>query len=293
VREVKELCELALQASGPPLRDSGAVLAELRRSARRRARLTSVGAGLAVLAGVAAGTAAFLPGGGPTATLGRSAPRVDEYTPPDSYRVAEAHGSKVARILVDAVPPGYTTKLRGQPGIGGHVCPHPDVPPATDPDLVDPGRPTCTDYSSDATVMMAAGGGEGMLTSRLIRATLPEPGDDLCSGRVPAPFNESWSIHGLETDEKAACEQIVVAGVPIQVITGKRYGIEIKMATRFLNGGTLTVVAYQEDVDTRRFFEKQIDPRKPAPPRPKPRLAEQPFTSRQLAEIAADRGVLP
>jgi hypothetical protein len=235
MNDVKYLCERALEDPRPPMTDAADVLTRVRRSVARRSAL-SAAAGLVSVAAVTAAVALVGPtlaarGPGrlaepavpvaapPAAVLPPSTPDVP--WPPTAERTERAN-----RILLAALPPGYsgtvtTTRFLADPGLA--TMPRP---------VFTPDHPYIVS-SLTSEVMVSAGGGQGQLWAVLFLDGKPAPTGELCVARP---------MMGAET----SCSTVVVNGIPLRV--SREFDAErrnVIVATRFLNGGALMVVAQQ------------------------------------------------
>ena len=230
MNEVKDICDRMLDMPAPPLRDSGEVLDIARRSARRRARVTAAGSGLAVAATAAAvvtlsvtGRPAPPPAQGPPAGQATTSSAAQHQDVPPA-RGAAVHDRKMAQVLQGAVPAGYTAT--------------PEFPFSTDttvyPPMEHPGDRA--QLLAVTSLLVSAGGGTGVLSAYLVTDGVPAPTGDLCSAGIAARFRDAGD----------RCETVVVNGVPVRVTTGHSQDRgEVRVATRFLRGGHLTVSAAQ------------------------------------------------
>jgi hypothetical protein len=291
---------MALDAAGPPHRDVHAVLADLRRGNRRRlGHWSAAGLGAVLVVGAAvvvvrpgppavtlarpaaspSPPAATTPTGPPATPTGQPEPPTGDrklrYAVPELPRVAQAHGREVARILIAAAPSGFHT--------GDHLK------PATHTVKVSRGSgtgiPKATTYegyttSTDLT-LLGDDGSEGRLSSDLTQVVERPVRAPLCSERLRRYFARTyggppgWQSAGRNMN----CERITVDGVPIQVTTVRApVCTEAKWALRMFRNGYL-VVAW-------RFQCNQPDGGDPGVDTPA-------FTSRQLADLAADPALLP
>lgn len=296
MNDVKQLCDQVLDTAGPPMRAGAEVLAVARKS-RRRARLTTAGSGLAVLAVLAVGAVAVGPvgvGAGPpasgtdaagtggpagTAGLGRDTGLPDPPPDPPAARAAATHNRQLDRVLRTAVPDGYSATSLTTFSDDRTVHPR-------DPERL-PGGITMPAYGS---VLVSSGGGEGQLFAAIL-ADGNSPPRELCGPEVTAAMRE---LPGT------ACEVLVVDGVPIRVTSRtEEYG-GTYTAYRFLRGGFLMVSssqgrpAYEPDSQLPPDAGSRSEwglPDGSAGQRPP--LARPPLTAPQVAELAADPAMLP
>ncbi len=281
MNDVKEICELTLDVPKPPLRDPADALAIARRSARRRDRLAVAAAGVAVVA--AASAAAVIAPAVTASDADRTpAPPVAATSPiaaapaVPSQEAGHAHGRHIAQILIDAVPAGYTA-----------------VPEYSFTD----GDPTATwlrqsppeSYVSITSIVVSAGGHEGLLQAFILRDGVAAPAGDLCSNALAARIDP---IFGAGTD----CRVVMVDGVPIRVT--QRIDPDVgamTIAVRILQGGLLAVTssqgrwAFDPNSELRPDAAGTPGPVTPAPPR----LDRSVVTGPQLAEIAGNPAMLP
>jgi len=284
VNDVKEICLVALEDPAPPLREAHEALAIARRSTLSRDRLRLASAGLAVAVVVSAvvvavGVTASDTTDRQTATgpapagPGRQAPQPAQPPPVPASQTAHAHGPAIARLLVAAVPPGYATR----PWLGDRY--------AAATWFTDPGMAM---YVSSTSLVVSAGGREGMLSATIGDNDQPVPTGDLCSAAV---------TH-LGATALSHCEVVTVNGEPIVVTTSheENYG-DVRAATRFLQGGYLTVRLSRAVPVFETEDERPPDAGKaahgPATTDSRPPLTELPLSAQQLAELAGNPAMLP
>ncbi|GIF91853.1 hypothetical protein [Catellatospora chokoriensis] len=221
MNDVKDLCERILDQPAPPLRDSAQVLAVARHAAQRRARLTAAVGGLACAAVAAVVVTAALPRTAgelpvaqpPSATALASAAAMPPVPGPDA---AQAHGGRIAQLLAEAVPAGYT----GRPA---------DATSTWRLDTDTAGTPR---YISQTRLIVSDGAGEGVLSAALAGDRHAAPVGDLCADAVTARLAE-YSAVGPGT-----CDVVSVGGAAVRVDTAADRAV---VATRFLAGGYLTI----------------------------------------------------
>ncbi len=285
MNDVKEICELALDAPAPPLRDPAEALAIARRSARRRERLTVGAAALAVVAAASA-TTMIAPRVGlagadraPAAQVTGAqqmtvAPPVAADVP--SREAAHAHGRQIAQTLIDAVPSGYSA--------------HPEYSfPDGDPTATWMREPPSESYVSMTSIVLSAGDREGLLQASIVRDGVPAPAGDLCSTDVADRIDP---IFGAGTE----CQVVVVDSVPIRVTSRDDPDVGATLiAVRLLHGGMLGVVSTQGRWTFDSSSELPPDSvRSPDEARPvSPELISSVFTAAELAAIAGSPAMLP
>jgi hypothetical protein len=113
---------------------------------------------------------------------------------------AQDHSGQIARLLVDAVPPGYAAKFvvnssDGKPGSTRRIWPG-------------------TDYVSSTRVAVTLGTGEGTLTVT-IQASGESLGGELCSAQAAAIL--STMVGAPVTN----CQVLTVNGVRVRVTSGQ------------------------------------------------------------------------
>jgi hypothetical protein len=285
VNDVKEICELALDAPAPPLRDPAEALAIARRSARRRDRLTVAAAALAVVAAASA-TTMIAPGlvvagadRAPTAQVtGAQQMTVAPPAAPDVpiREAAHAHGRQIAQTLIDAVPSGYSA--------------YPEYSsPDGDPTATWMREPPSESYVSMTSIVMSAGDREGLLQASIVRDGVAAPGGDLCSTDLADRIDP---IFGAGTD----CQVVVVDGVPIRVTSRNDPDVGATLiAVRFLQGGILGVVSTQGRWTFDSSSELPPDAVRSPDEAPvvAPELTSLVFTAAELAAIAGNPAMLP
>jgi len=278
VNEVKELCDLALDVPAPPLPPAADVLSAARRAAARRTGMAVAGYGLAVAAVVAAGARLAVPGlagrgaGGRARPGGSGAPAAaapGQPPPAPDVTTAAGHAPAITRVLLDAVPAGYT----GRPdehGTGLWLR-----------------KVTEGGYVLLTRVFVSAGGGDGTLDAIVTFDGQPVPAGDLCGADVAARLGEPAGV---------ACETVVVNGVPVRVTTehDAERG-EVKGAARFLSGGLVRVTSAQGVADYHPDDGLPPDAHRSGGTTGthRPPLAAPAFSSAQVAAIAANPALLP
>ncbi|GAB4050650.1 hypothetical protein [Catellatospora paridis] len=219
MNDVKDLCERILDQPAPPLRDGAQVLAVARHAAQRRARLTAAVGGLACTAVAAVVVTAALPrttgelpvAQPPSATALVSAAAVPPVPGPDA---AQAHGGRIAQLLADAVPAGYTSRPAD----------------ATSTWRLD--TAATPRYISQTRLIVSDGAGEGVLSAAFAGDGHAVPDGDLCAAAVTDRLAE-YSSAGPGT-----CAVMSVGGAAVRVDTTADRAVA---ATRFLAGGYLTI----------------------------------------------------
>lgn len=287
MNDVKEICELTLDVPAPPLPGAAEAIGVARRAAHRRthAMVGTYGLALTVAAGAVAGVALTRPAR-PDTTMAVATPAaattsapplpVLSTTPPtDAQR--KAQGRTVAGILIAATPAGYVARAAdNSPGAEVWM-------------VVRPGKPG---YAGLVSVLISAGRGQGDLQSFTFANGRPAPTGPVCSAETTA-----YLVATVNDPAGLPCEAITIGGVPIRVDTQQDPELgEVKTATRFLNGGILQVIVEQGTprYDNDSPLPPDVAHHTQRPPAPhKPRLASQPFTSAQLAALAANPNLLP
>lgn len=144
-----------------------------------------------------------------------------------------------------------------------------------------------------ASLLVSAEGRQGTFSLFMYVNGMSAPTTDLCSAEVNA------LVRGIVTDPagpEPPCEVVMVGGVPIRItIEHDAERGEIKHATRFLQGGVLTVTSDQGV--QHHVPDGKLPPDAVHEPSfdfdHTPPLAAPVFTSEQLAAIAADPDLLP
>ncbi|WP_144123616.1 hypothetical protein [Catellatospora sichuanensis] len=272
MNDVKDLCERILDQPGPPLRDSAQVLAVARHAAQRRTRLTAAVGGLACAAVAAVAVTAALPrttgqlpvAQPPSVTAAASEAAVVPMPGPDA---AQAHGGRIAQLLAEAVPAGYT----GRPA------------DATSTWRLAADTAATPRYISQTRLIVSDGAGEGMLSAAFAGDGHVVPDGDLCAATVTARLAE-YGDSGPGT-----CAVVSIGGVAVRVDTAATRAVA---ATRFLAGGYLTIRWSPMTWST-------VPPSASAQPwtaldgSGRPGLDAAAFTPARLAELAADPRLLP
>jgi hypothetical protein len=231
----------------PPLRGVEEILTEVRRSNRRRSGLTALGSGLA--------------GSDPPPRLAGSAPTT--YNPPTA-RAAPVHSRQMMSVLAEAVPEGYDIWALRRLGDDSTSA-------------MTVGTPSQVALLAGAYTLLDRDGGRGELFAALISDGRAPPTGDLC-----APANTASTMGGARW-----CQVVVVDGVPIQLTTARDPTAgQRDVATRFLWGGQLVVVAWQ-GVPASVLGQETTWSTSPVP-----MLAAPPLTATQLASLAADPALL-
>jgi hypothetical protein len=267
VNEVKDICDRML-ADPPPVRDSGEVLATARRSAvrRRRAGLASAGMAAVVFAALAlpltvrSGRTVESPA--PRAAAPPAVSEVPKELPP--ARAAFAHSAEMRRLLLAAIPAGYTTEdypVGFDRGFDQNAVLPNDKYRAPEGALLN---------VAFAGLLVHAGGGEGMLTA------------SIWASRTIA--------RACATNPGETCEVVTVDGVDIEVSTWQDESGRHIGARRPLNGGWLSVIASQGMGGGDR--QAPLDGAKNQHPTVKPPLATLPVTEQQLVALAANPAML-
>jgi hypothetical protein len=285
VNDVKEICDLVLDAPAPPLRGSTEAFEIARRETRRRDRLRAAGYGIAAVAAATAAAVLAAPGATPvhqrepiTAAVGtqaaeRPAPRVP------SAQAADAHGREVARVLAAAVPAGYAVNVV-------------DLSPGTDsPASTWYLRPVPGGYVSGTRLVVSAGGGEGELVALITADGNEPPAGDVCAADVSSRFARDHSTGDF------TCEAVTVDGVQVRVVTERLPDVgEVVTATMFLRGGFVMVVSQQGVRPYEPDGQVPPDARDRGTPtgqERKPALNTPMLTWQQVAAIAANPALLP
>ena len=269
MNEVKELCARALDGPEPPLPDATEMLAVARRATRTRNRLRA-GYGLAAVAALAVGAAVL----GPEVIVADPQPPVVA-APPDvaasppsspaelpaapTSEEAVAHVGRIAELLTDALPDGYSlvfaSRTAGEPTPSGSWSPW-------YAELDD------DSYAVTTTLLVSSGDGTGALQI-VIRGDESGPSRDLCEPEIRA---------GFAVPAGSKCRLLELDDGPIWTITGEDAARgEVEAATRALDGGYLTLVA-EQGIESEYF---------PMP------LAAAPLTAPELAALLADPAILP
>jgi hypothetical protein len=266
-------------ATPPPLRDSGEVLATARRSAaRRRHSSVASASALAVAAAAVVLTVQVTSAGGagePAPPVAASAATTG--SPPEHVaapedmppaRAAATHAERLRQLLLAAVPPGYPTK---------------DFPVSYDegfdrtavlPNTTYPAPKDGAMSLSFAGLLLSDAGGEGLLSADIVATANPGVLGDEC-GPASAPSTN--------------CEVITVDGVRVEVTTWQDEAGQHISAVRRLDGGCLIVSAAQGmgsgESDAPLDGTRKSGATKPA-------LTILPFTTQQLAGLAANPEML-
>jgi hypothetical protein len=279
MNELREICERML-ATPPPLRDSGEVLATARRSATRR-RHSSVAAASALAAAAAAvvltlqvtsagGSAQPAPPVAASAATTGSAPRnlaAPRDLPP--ARAAATHAERLRQLLLAAVPPGYATEdfpVSYDEGFD---------PTAVLPNTKYPAPKDGAMSLSFAGLLLSDAGGEGLLSADILATGNPGMLGEGCARATEPPSTN--------------CEVVTVDGVRVEVTTWQDEVGQHISAVRQLDGGALIVSATQGmgsgESDAPLDGAHKTSGTKPA-------LAILPFTTQQLAGLAANPALL-
>jgi len=278
VNDVKEICELALDVPAPPLREADAALALARRTNRRR--WAGLGAATVVATGaVLAAPLLLAPQANPVAVV-PAAPTGPVPPAPlpavPAWQRAQAHGPRVVDVLTAALPPGYTAV--------------PQFPSDSGPAATWLRQPDSGQYGTLTSLVVSAGGGQGLVEAFTVRDDVPAPAGDLCAAADSARFDAFFGAADT-------CRTVTVDGVPVRVTTRTDPDIgPVVIAARMLDGGFLGVEAsagrwtYQADGALPPDAKHRPAPGTvPAPPR----LAAPALTADQAAALAADPDLLP
>jgi hypothetical protein len=288
MNDVKLICELALDVAAPSLPDAAETVAVARRSKTRRIRLMVGGYGVGAMATVtvaALATVTLTPSAQsrplaappiPVAASSSAAPPVPVLAPKAlSQAAGDVHGHAILDLLSAVVPAGYGA-----------------APDYVGTDVYTSWAVGAADhYVSGATLLVSAGSGQGDLEVFIRSDGTPAPNSDLCSAEVNAQF-----AHDIYDPPGSPCEVVTVDGVAIRVTTAQLPELgEVKVATRFLQGGILQVIAQQGTPDYGHDGPLPPDASKQQGQATahKPPLSAQPFTSTQLARLAANPAMLP
>jgi hypothetical protein len=237
VNEVKDICDAALDAPAPPLREAATALAIARRSNLRRNTLAGAAAalGVAAVALVAAAPKLLVsPAPSRGVEAASSAPTAASPAVP-VWPQAQADGHAAAAALIAAVPAGYTAAAEWD---------------STDPVFVwlyagdHPSPSPTSQYISITNVVVSKAGHEGLLASIMRRDNVPAPTGDLCSAEVTSRV--ASTLAGATQN----CQVIDVNGVSVRVSSGHEPDLgDVVTAVRFLDGGYLAVQASEGNWD--------------------------------------------
>ncbi len=288
------------------MRTGDETMSLVRRATRRRAARRLIGAGtgaagLTVLVAAAMITPGFVAGSTRAGTSGGLAdPAATERVPdmvaaaqttlPDlpTAEQATAHGNQIYRILFGAVPAGYRAERRfddSQPsswffaGTNGKNAWYGGAKSI----------PETARYVAMADLLLRAGGREGEFAASVWGDRKPAPVGDLCSAEVDARMDPIFGAAG-------SCQVITIGGLPMRVTTyHDPEQLAVIYATWFVRSGFVTVSSRQG------LPRYQADPQPPpdAPnsgdrlPAYRPPLEHPVVTPQQLANIAANPGLLP
>ncbi len=274
MNDVKDLCDRILDKPAPPLRDSTQVLAIARHAARRRAQLTAAAGGLAcaVVAAVAVTVAMpVAPADAPPAQQ----PSTTELPSPAAAPMpdadaAQAHGGRVAQLLAEAVPTGYTSRPDG----------------ATSTWRLAADTATKPRFVSQTRIVVSDGSGEGGLSAALVGDGLAAPSGELCAPTVTARLG-AYTGNGTGP---GTCAVASVNGVPVRTDISADQTVT---ATRFLNGGYLTIrwssSRWQSPLPTTDAGHPWVNHGGSG----RPPLEATAFTPTALAELTANPRLLP
>jgi hypothetical protein len=278
VNELREICEHLL-ATPPPLRDSGEVLATARRSAARRRHSSVASAGaLAVAAAAVVLTVQVTSAGGSgepappvaasAATTGSAAQDVAAPKDMPPARAAATHAERLRQLLLAAVPPGYATEdfpVSYDEGFDRTaVLPNATYPAPKDGAL----------SLSFAGLLLSDAGGEGLLSADIVATGNPGVLGEEC---------------GPASEQSTNCEVMTVDGVRVEVTTWQDEAGQHISAVRRLDGGCLIVSATQ-GMGSGESVAPLDGTRKSGGA--KPALAILPFSTQQLAGLAANPEML-
>jgi len=274
MNDVRDICERILDRPAPSPRSGSQVLAIARQAARRRNRLAVGAAGVVtgalvtVIVATAATSGLSAPGQSDRqATAAASTPASPPPVP--AMPASNAHGSRIAELLTAAVPGGYTTQVAN----GGTTVSW----------LLDQ-ESESDRYASQTRILMSKEDGQGLLSAVIVRDNGPAATGDLCSAAVAErlrPYTDGSAL---------GCEVIIVDGVPIRTATESG---QTMTATRFLTGGLLMIRSARSTDPTGGPPTDAAHPwYEPLGQRRGP-LVTAPLSTRQLAELAANPGLLP
>lgn len=278
----------------PALRPSAEVLADARRSTRRRTAARAGATAIAVLAIAGGASVAVNQIRSPVGPDAASAPSSTAAAAPaaPTAGAVDRHSASIARTLIDVVPPDYQAVSVGLTG-------EPAEPPTVYTARLDGNGA----YRAIALVRITDQHGAGMISAvygndlpavPLHWTDLPSPVAEVGSPTAPVDVTEPCSTHldlGIEGATATYCGMRIVGDVPVRVVTGTDPGGAIVMsATRYLRGGYVVVSASQA---LRTYQVGALLWQAGVNPNQVPPLFEPPFTPDQLARLAASPNLLP
>jgi RNA polymerase sigma factor (sigma-70 family) len=195
--------------------------------------------------------------------------------PVPTWQQSQAHGQRLADLLVAALPPGVvaTVEFTSPSGRTAIWMKQPDN----------------GQYVSVTGIAVSTGGGQGQLEAFTLRDDAPAPTGDLCAAASSARFDAFFGAGD-------SCRTVTVGGVPVRVSTrtGPDLG-QVVIAVRVLDGGYAGVEESTGRWSYRDAGTLPPDARyTPIPGGPAPaKLAAPPLTGDRLAALAADPDLLP
>ena len=284
MHDIKDICQRILDEPAPPRRTGVETLTIARRDTRRRSRRTVAGGALAVLAVATSAVllappdpqSAIVPAVPPPAPSTISADTVAPVPSMPSGRSLQAHGTQIARRMVEALPADFVAVPEFAPGTENAT---------TTWAIAGSGRDA---YVSFTLVVVNAGERKGLVWAVMVRDNQPSPADR-CDDTTAQRLGR---YHRTSTTN---CRTITVGGTPVRVTSDERDHGQTITATRFLTNGFVTIRVDQRVPEYATTFLPEDAPRIWAVEHtgPHPALSALPLSSLQLAQLAVDPVLLP